>query len=91
MEGLIRREQRYGQAISVGRHEITPVADRIEIGKTGFPLRMIWMKPKAVRVRLSDGRVETIAIPDPTRRIQIGLLSGALLAGIAMILRGRVG
>jgi len=89
MESIIRVEQRYGEAIPVGPHEITPVAERIVIGRTEFPLQMIWMKPRAVRVRHSDGRVETIAIPDPTRRLEIGLLLGALTMGVAMLLRRR--
>lgn len=89
MGSIIRLEQRYGKAIAAGPHEIVPVIDTIAIGLKAIPLRFIWMKPRAVRVRYSDGRVGTIAIPDPTRRIQIGLLLGALTLGCAMLLRRR--
>jgi hypothetical protein len=89
MASLIHIEPRYGKPVQADLLNLTPVAQKIEIGRTGVPLRMIWIRPRAVRVRYPDGRLQSIPIPDPTRHIQIGLLLGGLVMGIAALTRKR--
>ena len=74
-----------GKPTRIGGIEITPLARLIEFRKDHLPIGARWESPNAIRVRYSDGRIESLPIPDPTRNIIVGLFVGAL-AGLAALM-----
>jgi hypothetical protein len=91
MENSINRSHQFGETISVGSYEISPITRLIELRNRRIPFRLRWMTPAAIRVRHPDGRIEKIDIPDPTRWIQIGLLVGVVGMSVAMLVGSVVG
>jgi hypothetical protein len=91
MDASLNQSQLHGQTIVVGSYKFSPIVRKIEMSGGRIPLRLRWMSPTAIRLRHPDGRIEKINIPDPTRRIQMGLLLGVVGIGVLMLLRRQLG
>jgi hypothetical protein len=78
-----------GEPTRVGGIEITPLTRLVEFQKEKLPVGMRWESPNALRVRYSDGRIESMPIPDPTRNIVVGLFIGTLAALVAGVISSK--
>jgi hypothetical protein len=87
MDATLNQSHLHGQTIAVGSYEFSPITRQIELRGGRVPFRLRWMSPTAIRLRHPGGQIEHIEIPDPTRRIQIGLLLGAVGMSIALLFR----
>jgi hypothetical protein len=74
-----------GNLERVGEVEIAPLTRLVEFRADHLPVGIRWESPSAVRVHYSDGRIESLPIPDPTRNIVLGLLAGSLVGLTAML------
>ena len=73
-----------GEPILAGGFTIIPLARSVRIHPPGLPGGLIWNRPMAVTVQISDGQERVLRVPDLTRRAQLALL-GAGLAGSLLI------
>ncbi len=85
MSFSLDQTHRFGPAITVGSYEFAPLTRLIELKSKWLPFRLRWATPTAVRVSHPDGSIENLEISDPTRRVQIGLLLGAFVSGLLLV------
>ncbi len=85
----IEHEIRTGEPIQAGDLEITPQSSVYKIMLRRGHGGLIWNRPKAVIVRTAQGQESTLPVVDATRQVIWGMLAGAIIGVIMIILIGR--
>ncbi len=82
----LEREIRTGEAIQMGDYQITPQTNVFKIRLPGYHAGLIWNRPRAVLVRMRDGREISLPVRDVTRiaiwSMLVGGCVGAILVGM---------
>jgi hypothetical protein len=87
--------QMYDDEINIGEPilydggQLTPFSRSRVFHSRWPPAVLIWNRPAAVLVKKDDGEEQVIPIVDITRRWQVGLLGGALVAALFIWLEMR--
>jgi len=78
-------ETSQGTPIALGERVLTPVSEAFRVRLPGAAGALVWSRP--LRVELEErGLRRFVRVPDPTRKIQLGLLAAGLAAGTLIVL-----
>lgn len=80
----IRRELHVAAAVRAGGLTLVSAAHHVRARVPGLPLGLSWQRPAAVFVKRADGGVREVPVRDVTRRLQVGVLAAAAVAGLVL-------
>lgn len=84
MRPLLQVENKAGTPIKAASTRIIPFSQSVRVDFPGFPGGIVWNRPLSILAVSATGDEHVIRVVDVTRRIQIAILAGGLLGGLAL-------